>query len=90
MTIRLEVDYAYNVRASRKERRAKDGRLVKCMIFRNCADLEAALAEARENQKAGEEIAPGYAQVIAVRAYDQDVYLLNPTNAVATYTAEAL
>jgi len=88
--IRLEVDFAYNVRASRKERRHADGRLIKCTIFRNCDDLEAALAEARENKKAGDKIAPGHAEVVAVRGYDQDAFLADPISATPIYEAATL
>lgn len=85
MTIRLEVDFAFNVRAGKRERRLKDGRLVKASIFRNCVDLVAALAEAREAAAVLTS-----AEVVAVRGFDQDTYLANPTAAVALYEAPTL
>ncbi len=88
--IRLEVDYAFNVRAGRRERRLKDGRLVKTTIFRNCESLEAALAEARANKAACDEIAPNGAEVIEVRGYDQEAYLVSPTDAVLLHRAATL
>lgn len=91
MTIRLEIDTAFAVRPKKGERRATDGsgRMMKTSIV--FADtLEAALAEARATAAAGAAMAPGYAEVLAVRAFDAATFSADPLAAVPTFTAATL
>jgi hypothetical protein len=91
MSIRLEVDIAFNCRPKKGERRAKDGtgRLVKCSIYFG-ASIAECLGEARSARKAADKHAPGYSEVIAVRAYDREAFSADPLKAVPTYQGAAL
>lgn len=74
--IRLEIDTIYNCRAKKGERRAPDrsGRLLKTTIIYEDG-LDAALNAARQMKETGERIAPGYSEVMEIRAYDRDQFL---------------
>lgn len=73
--IRVEVDTAFNCRPKKGESRAKDGtgRLVKTSII-TAGTIEEALADLAEVKKRSAEIAPGYAEIIGVRAYDREAF----------------
>lgn len=86
MAYRLEVDIAYNCRPNKRERRTKDGRLLKCLIYRG-ATFEECLSDARKTQAVG---TPGYSEVIAVRGYDDDTFRADPLNCEPAYQAAAL
>ena len=89
--IRLEVDVAFNCRPKKGERRANDGsgRLVKCSIsFGN--SIDECLSEARAAAKAAAKIAPGYSDVLAVRAYDNDAFRADPLGCEPIYSAASL
>lgn len=89
--IRIEVDTAYNCRPKKGERRAPDrsGRMMKCQIIIASA-LAEGLRDARATKKAGEKIAPGYSEVIAVRAYDNAAFNADPFGTAPIHTATAL
>lgn len=91
MQYRLEVDFAFNCRPKKGERRSKDGtgRLVKCSIYFG-ADLRDCMAQAADNRNAGQKIAPGYSEVIDVRGYDNAAYKADPLKAVPNFRAADL
>lgn len=91
MTIRLEVDIAYNCRPNKGERKAKDGtgRLVKCSIYFGDS-LAECLGEATRAQIAGNVMAPGYSEIIAVRGYDNAAYKADPLKAIPTFKSAEL
>lgn len=89
--IRFEVDTAFNCRPKKGERRAKDGtgRLVKCSILFGDS-IDECIAEAVASAKAGARLAPGYSEIIAVRAYDDAAFRADPLNCKPIYTAASL
>ena len=87
---RLEVDYAFNCRPKKGERRERGtGRLVKCSIFFG-TDLRDCMFQAVENRTAGEKIAPGYSEVIDVRGYNNAAYKADPLKAVPNFKSAEL
>lgn len=86
---RLEVDKAFGCRPKRGEARHKDGRLLKCSIYFG-RTLAECLQDARAAAEAGARIAPGYAEIVAVRSYARASYELDPLRAVPQYRAETL
>lgn len=89
--IRLEVDVVFNCRPKKGERRAKDGtgRLLKCQISHG-DDLTGLLLDAALNRAASEEMAPGYSEVVAIRAYDNAEFHRDPLKAVPFHAATKL
>jgi hypothetical protein len=85
---RLEVDYAYNVRAKKGERRERGtGRLIKALIYfgddlRDCHTQAEATRDAMGTD--------GYATVVAVRGYDNVAYKVDPLKAVPNFVAPGL
>jgi len=78
---RLEVDYVYNVRAKKGERRERGtGRLIKALIYFG-SDLRECMAEAVATRAAADKIAPGYSEVVGVRGYDNAAFKADPLKA---------
>lgn len=88
-TIRLFVDVAFNCRAKKGDRKLKDGRLVKAEIYFG-ATVKECLAEARKTFKAGEKMAPGYAEVVKVHAYKEAEFRAAPSTTDPIYSAASL
>jgi hypothetical protein len=88
MNYRLEVDYVYNVRAKRGERRERGtGRLIKALIYfgddlRDCHTQ----AEATRNAMGSD----GYATVVGVRGYDNAAFKADPLKAVPNFKSAEL
>lgn len=88
MKYRLEVDYRYNVRAKKGERRERGtGAMIKALIYFG-DDLAECTAEANVTRDAmGSD---GHAVVIAVRGYDNAAYKVNPLKAVPNFVSAEL
>ncbi|SCM79927.1 hypothetical protein KL86PLE_90712 [uncultured Pleomorphomonas sp.] len=89
MTIRLEIAVAYNCRPKKGESRHTDGRLLKTSIIFG-ESLDELLAEGRAGREAAEKFAPGYTEVISVRAYDKAAFHADPFGCPALFEAATL
>lgn len=90
MNYRLEVDYVYNVRAKKGERRERGtGRLVKALIYFG-NDLRDCMIQALATHSAGQALAPGYSEIIGVRGYDNATYKADPLKAVPNFRSSEL
>jgi len=88
MKYRLEVDYVYNVRAKKGERRERGtGRLIKALIYFG-DDLRDCMAQAVITRNAmGSD---GYSTVIDARGYDNAAYKVDPLKAVPNFKSAEL
>jgi len=88
MKYRLEVDYRFNVRAKKGERRERGtGALIKALIYFG-DDLKECMAEANATRAAmGKD---GYAIVIDVRGYDNAAFKADPLKAVPNFKSAEL
>lgn len=89
MTIRLELDFRYNVRAHKGERRGKGGALIKCTII-NAGTEREAIKEARQMIAGSERAAPGYSALIEARFYDREAFYIDALKAVPYKVAGAI
>lgn len=88
MKYRLEVDYRFNVRAKKGERRERGtGALIKALIYFG-DDLKECMTEANATRAAMG--ADGYATVTDVRGYDNAAYKVNPLKAVPNFQSAEL
>jgi len=88
MKYRLEVDYVYNVRAKKGERRERGtGRLIKALIYFG-DDLRDCMAQAVVTCNAmGSD---GYSTVVGMRGYDHAAYKANPLMAIPNFRSVEL
>jgi hypothetical protein len=88
MNYRMEVDYRFNVRAKKGDRRERGtGALIKALIYFG-DDLRDVMAQAVATRNAmGTD---GHAVVIDVRGYDNAAYKVNPLKAVPNFRAADL
>jgi hypothetical protein len=85
---RLEVDYTFNARPKKGERRHPGtGRLLKALIYFG-DDLRDCMAQAIATRNAmGSD---GYASIVDVRGYDNGTYKINPLKAVPNFRSTDL
>jgi hypothetical protein len=73
MAILTNIDWQYNVRAKRGERRGDNGRFVKCISFVNST-----MDDAESETKSTIEALAGSGELVEIRHYDRAAFISDP------------